>query len=75
MFTAADYDIDMDQYPQMLDGMMPSISDLPEVSADYDNGQGLYQTTGVYMMKQEEPEQFIEKGKRKSILFFNSLDN
>lgn len=57
----ADYDIDFDQYQQNLDEIIPSISDLPEVSTEYDDGQGLYQTTGMYMIQTQVPDQFMEK--------------
>lgn len=60
-FIADDYDTNYDQYPQHLSGIIPSISDLPEVSTDYDDSQGLYQTTGMYMMQSQEPEHFMEK--------------
>ncbi|XP_014781775.1 abl interactor 2 [Octopus bimaculoides] len=41
--------------------LYPSVSDLPETTSQSYENQGLYQTTGMYMMKTQEPENYIEK--------------
>ncbi|GAB1610370.1 abl interactor 2-like [Argonauta hians] len=41
--------------------LYPSISDLPETTAQQIDEQGLYQTTGMYMVKTDEPDSYIEK--------------